>query len=63
MNNKQIQTSREIRLWITGIVGPVLIGTATILASDPELLGQAKRFVGQKYKQMKTKIMRKKETN
>ena len=63
MNSRQIQTSREIRLWITGIVGPVLIGTATILASDPELLGQAKRFVGQKYKQIKTKITKKKETN
>jgi hypothetical protein len=56
MNNRQIQTSREIRLWITGIVGPVVIGTATILASDPELLGQVKRFVGQKYKKLKAKI-------
>lgn len=62
MNYKQIQTSREIRLWITGIIGPVVIGTATIIASDPELLGQAKQFVGQKYKQIKTKITTKKET-
>jgi|GEM_PF-5857445 len=62
MNNRQIQTSREIRLWITGIVGPVVIGTATILASDPELLGQVKRFVGSKYKQMKAKIQGRKET-
>lgn len=62
MNNRQIQTSREIRLWITGIVGPVVIGTATILASDPELLGQAKRFVGQKYKKLKAKITKREET-
>ena len=62
MNRKQIETSREIRLWITGIVGPVVIGTATILASDPELLGQAKGFVKQKYRNIKTKILKKKET-
>jgi hypothetical protein len=62
MNNRQIQTSREIRLWITGIVGPVVIGTATILASDPELLGQVKRFVGQKYKKLKAKITKREET-
>ena len=62
MNNRQIQTSREIRLWITGIVGPVVIGTATILASDPELLGQAKRFVETKYKKLKAKITKREET-
>lgn len=62
MNNRQIQTSREIRLWITGIVGPVVIGAATILASDPELLGQVKRFVGQKYKKLKAKITKREET-
>ena len=62
MNNRQIQTSREIRLWITGIVGPVVIGTATILASDPELLGQVKKFVGQKYKKLKAKITKREET-
>jgi hypothetical protein len=62
MNNRQIETSREIRLWITGIVGPVVIGTATILASDPELLGQVKRFVGQKYKKLKAKMTKREET-
>ena len=34
----------------------------SILASDPELLGQVKRFVGTKYKQMKAKIQGRKET-
>lgn len=62
MNNRQIQTSREIRLWITGIVGPVVIGTATILASDPELLGQVKRFVGTKYRQIKAKMKKREGT-
>ena len=62
MNYKQIQTSREIRLWITGIVGPVVIGAATIIASDPELLRQTKVYVGKKYKDIKTKIIKKKET-
>ena len=37
MTYKQIETSREIRLWITGIIGPVVMGGATILAGDPEL--------------------------
>lgn len=61
MTYKQIETSREIRLWITGIVGPVLLGTATILASDKELMGQAKRFAKRKKDEL-TEKMRKKET-
>ena len=48
MNYKQIETSREIRLWITGIIGPVVIGTATILASNPELLNETRQFVSNK---------------
>lgn len=37
MTNRQVETSREIRLWITGILGPIIIGGATILANNPEL--------------------------
>ena len=48
MNYRQIETSREIRLWITGIVAPVILGTATILATNPELLADVKKGVNRK---------------
>ncbi len=50
MNYRQIETSREIRLWITGILGPVILGTATILATNPKLLHDVKRGVNRKIK-------------
>lgn len=50
MNYRQIETSREIRLWVTGIIGPVLIGAATILATNPELLQDVKKGVNRKIK-------------
>lgn len=53
MNYRQIETSREIRLWVTGIIGPVLIGTATVLATNPQLLEQAKQYVNKKWKNLK----------
>lgn len=53
MNYRQIETSREIRLWVTSIVGPVIIGTATILASNPQLLHETKQFVKNKMKDIK----------
>lgn len=37
MTHRQVETSREVRLWITGILGPVIIGGASILANNPEL--------------------------
>lgn len=37
MTYKQVETSREIRLWITGILGPIIMGGATLIANDPEL--------------------------
>ena len=60
MNNRQIETSREIRLWVTGIIGPVLIGAATIFATNPELLQDAKFAMNKKIKDIKSK--REKET-
>lgn len=53
MNYRQIETSREIRLWITSIIGPVIIGAATIFASNPELLIEAKDAVKAKWKNIK----------
>lgn len=61
MTYKQIETSREIRLWITGIVGPVLLGAATIIASDKELLDQTKNLVKCKAKAISAKLSKKRD--
>ena len=53
MNYRQIETSREIRLWVTSIIGPVILGAATIIASDPELVRKTKKVVGQKINDFK----------
>lgn len=53
MNSRQIETSREIRLWITSIITPVIIGAATILASNPELMHQTQTFIKKKIKNYK----------
>lgn len=53
MNYRQVETSREIRLWVTGILMPLAIGAATILASNPELLEDVKTSIGRKVKSFK----------
>lgn len=55
MNYRQIETSREIRLWVTSIIGPVIIGAATILAGNPQLLNDLKKWMNQKVKGFKNK--------
>lgn len=61
MNNRQIETSREIRLWITGIIGPVVTGTAIILANNPELQTVAWKKIKEKARQVSNKLKRVKE--
>lgn len=61
MTYKQIEASREVRLWITGIIGPVLLSAATVVASDPEMIGQLKTFVVKKKNEFVTKLRGKKE--
>ena len=53
MNYRQIETSREIRLWVTSIIGPVILGAATILVSNPQLLNETKQAVKQKMQNFK----------
>lgn len=53
MNYRQVETSREIRLWVTGILMPLAIGATTILASNPELLEDVKTSIGRKVKSFK----------
>ena len=53
MNYRQIETSREIRLWITGIIVPVALGAAAIFANNPELLKDAQAYVKNRVKEFK----------
>lgn len=59
MNYHQIETSREIRLWITGILGPVILGGASIIANNPEvqtaIVEKTKEVLGK----IKSKLIRK----
>ena len=59
MTNRQVETSREIRLWITGIISPIIAGGLMILAGDPELRAQAVTWVKSKANQIKKKFQKK----
>lgn len=63
MTNRQIETSREIRLWITGIIGPVIIGGATLIASDSELRREVTECLKRKIQTIKNKFKKKEEKN
>ncbi len=56
MTNRQVETSREIRLWITGIVSPALIVAGTIIAGDPELRKQLTGWMKGKIRIIKDKL-------
>lgn len=60
MNWKQINTSREVRLWITTVIVPMTLGIATIAATNPELLRDSIDFTKRKIQEFKD--TRKKET-
>lgn len=59
MTYKQIETSREFRLWITGILGPVIIGAATIIANNPELRDTICARAKSKVEELKAKVRKK----
>lgn len=52
MTWKQIETSREIRLWMKEIVVPMALGGAIVLKTFPE----AREFVKTKVSDIKEKI-------
>lgn len=58
MTYKQIETSREIRLWITGILGPVIIGAATIIANNPEVRDTICAKAKAKIEEIRAKVKR-----
>lgn len=61
MTNRQVETSREIRLWITGIISPIVAGGLMIIAGDPELRAQVTTWTKSKVKQIKKKFQKKEE--
>ena len=57
---KQIDTSREIRLWTTGIVMPI-VTTVVLLASNPDVRDWTKDKVSRFKTWTKTKFSSKKK--
>ena len=56
MTHRQIETMREIRLWIGQIVVPVCTLAATALT-----IPEVRQAVGQKVTEMKTAVLKKKK--
>lgn len=55
MTHKQIEASRELRLWIGQVIVPT-IGVSVALSANPEV----RRAVNEKIKDIKAKLSRKK---
>ena len=53
MNWRQINTSREIRLWVTTVIVPVTLSAATIIATNPKLLHDSLEFARRKINNFK----------
>ena len=54
MTYKQIEASREMRLWIGQVIVPAAVAAVTI-ASDP----QARNYISEKYNNVKSRIQKK----
>lgn len=52
MTYKQIETSREIRLWITQVIVPTIAVTTAVVATVPEL----REAVTTKFNNVKDKV-------
>lgn len=52
MTNKQIESSREARLWVTNVILPVIGITGYVLHKNPDLANEAK----EKFNETKRKI-------
>lgn len=55
MTYKQIEQSREIRLWLTQIIAPVALVTTAVVA-NPE----ARQSIGDKFRAIKQRLRKKK---
>ena len=56
MNTRQRETSREIRLWITTIVRPIVMVGMTALACDPALRAKVRNYSKAKVAWVKRKF-------
>lgn len=56
MTYKQIETSREIRLWIGQIIVPTVTAVATVMYMNPELRNKAKTTFENVKENIKTKF-------
>ena len=56
MTYKQIEASREIRLWISQIIVPAVTTTAAILCMNPELRAKAADKINDIKDNIKTKF-------
>lgn len=54
MTYKQIEASREMRLWIGQVIAPAAVA-AVAIASDP----QARNYISKKYNNVKSRIQKK----
>lgn len=54
MTYKQIEASREMRLWIGQVIVPAAVA-AVAIASDP----QARNYISKKYNNVKSRIQKK----
>lgn len=55
MTYKQIETSREIRLWIGQIIVPAVATVGTVMAMNPELREKAKNKMSEVKNKFKTR--------
>ncbi len=59
MNTRQRETSREIRLWITTIISPVVTIGLTVLTCDPTLRAKVRNYSKAKVAWVKNKFHKK----
>ncbi len=52
MTYKQIETSREVRLWITQVIVPAVVTVTTVVATVPEV----REAVVTKFEELKRKV-------
>lgn len=58
---QKIDASREARLWISTIIGPVVGAVTTVALTHPESLNKAKELVKNKYGKAKDYVREKME--
>ena len=56
MTYKQIETSREVRLWIRDIIVPAVAAVGTVMYMNPELRAKATNKVNEVKYKIKTKL-------